>query len=267
MSSAEAKPNLWLAAAVVGTGGIAIALLATACSSVEAVTVLPPHVEGAEFVGNTACVDCHENYTRVFASSPHGRRYREELRWASVAGCESCHGPGSKHIAVGGGNARFIVNPGRSPESCLRCHLETEAEFHLPHRHPVLENRVNCADCHDPHGLDTRRPARDGLAMARLNEACAGCHREQSRPFVFEHEALREGCVSCHTPHGSINPALLLERDANLCLKCHSQVQTGFGQIVIGKEDHTNYLQLGTCFSAGCHTAVHGSQVSPKLRY
>ena len=125
---------------------------------------------------------------------------------------------------------------------------------------------MNCVQCHDPHGREILKPAR-GLAMARLNETCAECHREQARPFVFEHEALREGCTTCHTPHGSINAKLLVERDVNLCLKCHVQTQAVGGLIVIGKEDHTAYLQVGTCFSAGCHTAVHGSNVSPKLRY
>jgi predicted CXXCH cytochrome family protein len=105
--------------------------------------------------------------------------------------------------------------------------------------------------------------------MARLNESCSQCHREQSRPFVFEHPAMREGCVACHTPHGSITDKLLVERDVNLCLRCHAQNQSPLapGRIVIGKEDHTDYLKFGTCYSAGCHTAVHGSNVSPKLRY
>jgi predicted CXXCH cytochrome family protein len=88
---------------------------------------------------------------------------------------------------------------------------------------------------------------------------------------VFEHEALREGCTTCHNPHGSINAKLLVERDVNLCLKCHAQLQAMSGplagEILIGKEPHTGYLRLGTCYSAGCHTAVHGSNVSPKLRY
>jgi hypothetical protein len=60
---------------------------------------------------------------------------------------------------------------------------------------------------------------------------------------------------------------MVVERDVNLCLKCHAQVQALSGQIIIGKENHTAYLRQGTCYSAGCHTAVHGSNVSPKLRY
>ena len=130
---------------------------------------------------------------------------------------------------------------------------------------------MNCVQCHDPHGMDIRKPAR-GLAMARLNESCAPCHREQSRPFVYEHEALREGCTICHNPHGSINAKMLVQRDNNLCLKCHAQTVgplpgASSGIIYIGSVDHTARLRLGSCWSAGCHTAVHGSNVHARQLY
>jgi len=243
-----------------------VAFLMSSCSTIERTVVAPPQIEGAHYVGNKTCADCHTNIARVFPGSPHARFYKDDLKWAPMAGCESCHGPGSEHVKAGGGRDGRIVNPGKDPTSCFQCHLETHAEFNLPHHHPIVEGRMNCVQCHDPHGRDIKKPAR-GLAMARLNDSCAECHREQSRPFVFEHEALREGCTTCHNPHGSINSKMLVERDVNLCLKCHAQVQAVSGQIVIGKEDHTSYLRRSACFSAGCHTAVHGSNVSPKLRY
>ena len=129
---------------------------------------------------------------------------------------------------------------------------------------------MNCVQCHDPHGGDIFKRG-GGLAMARLNDSCAHCHREQTRPFAFEHEAMREGCTVCHSPHGSINRKLLVESDPNLCLKCHAQVQgisapSGAG-IFIGKVDHKPFLRQGTCWSAGCHAAVHGSNVDPKMRF
>ena len=146
-------------------------------------------------------------------------------------GCESCHGPGSKHIAMAGrgGLEKFIINPGKDPEACFQCHQETRAEFHLPQHHPVIEGKMNCVQCHDPHGMDIMKPA-GGLAMARSNENCAQCHREQTRPFIFEHAALREGCTVCHNPHGSINAKMLVQRDSNLCLKCHAQTQGPAGK-------------------------------------
>jgi hypothetical protein len=36
---------------------------------------------------------------------------------------------------------------------------------------------------------------------------------------------------------------------------------------LIGKFDHSSRLAQGSCFSAGCHTAVHGSNINPHLRY
>ena len=74
------------------------------------------------------------------------------------------------------------------------------------------------------------------------------------------------GCTSCHTPHGSVNAKMLTERDANLCLKCHFQ-EVKSGAILIGGVDHTSRLSQGACWSAGCHEAVHGSRVSPSLRF
>jgi predicted CXXCH cytochrome family protein len=105
--------------------------------------------------------------------------------------------------------------------------------------------------------------------MARLNETCAPCHREQTRPFIFEHPALREGCTVCHRPHGSINAKMLVEPDSNLCLRCHAQVpEPGAAQrVFIGGRDHTSSLAFGSCWTAGCHTAVHGSNLQPILLY
>ncbi|SPE53434.1 Cytochrome C family protein [Verrucomicrobia bacterium] len=248
-------------------GGLGLLLLS--CSTTPRTVLAPPEIPGAQYVGNQACLDCHTHITRIFPSSPHARIYLEQAKMPGQSGCESCHGPGSKHIAAGGGRGKFIVNPGKDPAACFQCHLETRAEFDLPQHHPVLEGRMNCAQCHDPHGGDIFKPA-GGLAMARWNEGCAQCHREQTQPFVFEHEALREGCTACHNPHGSINRKLLNIADPNLCLRCHAQNQgpgVQPGHIYIGNVDHSLLLRQGACWTAGCHTAIHGSNIHPRMLY
>lgn len=268
------KRRRWLAALALSSGAATLVLLVISCSTVDRAVVAPPQIEGATFVGDKACFECHANIARAFPASPHARLRLELSKMPGQNGCESCHGPASKHVAAGGGRGKFIINPGKDPEACFQCHLEAQAAFHFPQHHPVLEGKMNCVQCHDPHGMDITKPA-GGLAMARLNETCAQCHREQTKPFVFEHPALREGCTVCHDPHGSINAKMLTVRDSNLCLRCHAQNQAlastggavGARQIYIGKSDHTQYLQFGTCWTAGCHTAVHGSNVNPYWLY
>ncbi len=252
-------------------GALIIALLASSCAQVSRVVVVPFDNEGARFIGNKTCADCHTNICRAFPTSAHARVFAPGMKMADLTGCESCHGPGSRHVQGGGGRGKFIVNPGKDAAACYRCHLELQALFNLPQHHPVPEGRMNCVQCHDPHGSDIKKAA-GGLAMARLNQSCTTCHREQTRPKVFEHEALREGCIVCHQPHGSVNPKMLIERDANLCLKCHAQVQTPGsggpgGELYIGKVPHAAFLRQATCWSAGCHTAVHGSNMSRLLQY
>ena len=253
--------------ALAGAGSMVLGL--NSCSTGAGTLVAPLEIPGATFVGNKTCIECHKAITRSFPTSAHARIHLEDARATGQTGCESCHGPASLHVAGGGGRGKFIINPGKEAAACFECHRQEQAEFHLPQHHPVLEKKMNCVQCHDPHGSDIFKPA-GGLAMARLNEGCAQCHREQTRPFVFEHPALREGCTACHSPHGSINAKLLIQRDLNLCLKCHAQVQgpsVARGQVYIGIVDHTSYLRMGACWSSGCHTAVHGSNVDVRLRY
>src|SRR6266498_14875 len=122
--------------AVAAGFSILAALISISCSSLERRVVAPPEIEGAHFVGNASCVECHANYTRAFPSSVHSRLHVETAQMPGNAGCESCHGPASKHVAGGGGRGKFIINPGRDPEACFACHLETHAQFNLPQHHP-----------------------------------------------------------------------------------------------------------------------------------
>jgi predicted CXXCH cytochrome family protein len=256
--------------------GVALTVILLSCTSLTSNRTLlaPPSIPGATFVGSEACETCHENITRNFRTATHAR-LKAPGDNAKNAGCESCHGPGSKHVAAGGG-AGTIINPRKNPETCFQCHLEVRAQFQLPHHHPVLEGKIGCADCHNPHvGLPIKGAATNmaqsvhggGIAFFSGNDTCFQCHTAQRGPFVYEHEALREGCVVCHSPHGSVNQRMLNERNYTLCLKCHFEEQKVPGHIFIGDVDHSNFLPQGTCWSAGCHEAPHGSQVSPLLRY
>lgn len=266
------RERLWWA---IG-GGASLTLVLLSCSNFESshAILAPPSIPGAEFVGSSECTTCHETIARDFSTATHAR-LKAEGDNAKNIGCESCHGPGSLHVKSGGERSK-IVNPKKSATACFQCHLEVRAAFQLPHHHPVLEGKVSCTDCHNPHrgdapkGGGTNLPQSlkgGGTGLLSHNETCLQCHTAQRGPFVFEHEGVREGCLSCHSPHGSVNQRLLTQRNATLCLKCHFQQQTVDGRIFIGDSDHSTRLVQGTCWSAGCHEAVHGSQVNGHLRY
>jgi predicted CXXCH cytochrome family protein len=262
-------------------GAVALLLAAISCSTVSRQVVELPNVPGAKYIGSSECEQCHEELYRGFRTADHSRLIAAGTN-AINAGCESCHGPCSLHSDSGGevkppysftagrpepaSTATLAgVPPARAIETvCYQCHNDVRGQFQLPSHHPVPEGRMKCTECHSPHKGSIR--AGGGTALLSQDENCLKCHPAQRGPYVFEHEALREGCTTCHTAHGSVNARMLTVRDANLCLKCHFQ-QVKTGSILIGGSDHTIRLQQGACWSAGCHEAVHGSRVNSSLRF
>jgi predicted CXXCH cytochrome family protein len=244
----------------------------SACSESRPALIAPPMIAGAEYVGSSACADCHADVTRNFDDATHAVLVAHGDNALGI-GCEGCHGAGSKHVESGG-EAADIINPHESPETCYQCHVNKRGDFSLPYAHPVSSGlldrkpaHMSCNDCHTPHEGDAVMGSL--TSIDKQNDLCVSCHPSQRGPFVFEHEAMREGCVSCHDPHGSVNQKMLSERDSTLCLKCHAQEQlpAATTTYLIGGRDHASFLTRGTCFTAGCHEAVHGSNVSSSLRF
>lgn len=248
---------------VIFGGAAAWGLLLVSCISVNRAVLAPPFVPGATIVGNKECTECHKEQTGHFNSSTHAKVNLAEEKLGST-GCEACHGAGSLHVKTGGTKGT-IVNPAKSPEACFQCHLEKRGEFSLANSHAVMNGNMSCSDCHNPHEGDA--VSGHGASLESANETCTKCHTAQQGPFTFKHSAMKEGCIACHNPHGSVNPKMLVARDANLCLSCHLETSATPGIILAGGEDHRTRMQNGTCWSAGCHEAVHGSHTSPALRY
>ncbi|MFN2377852.1 MAG: cytochrome c3 family protein [Candidatus Binatia bacterium] len=249
-----------------------VALWTGGCADRSRAVLAPPAIPGAEFAGNEACVDCHEGITRDFGTAVHAVMVAKGEN-AQGVGCEGCHGPGSLHIESGGEDGT-IVSATKSSETCYQCHLDKRGDFALPYSHPVGSGpldlttaRMACADCHALHEGDA--VVGGGTSIQKQNDLCVSCHPAQRGPFVFEHEAMREGCISCHDPHGSVNQKMLVSRDASLCTKCHTQEQLPSANttFLVGGRDHSSFLTRGTCYSAGCHESVHGSNVSASMRF
>lgn len=256
---------------VVGLAALAVSW-AGGCADRSRAVLAPPSIPGAEFAGNEACADCHEGITRGFDTAVHAVMVAKGEN-AQGVGCEGCHGPGSLHIESGGEDGT-IVSSRKSSETCYQCHLDKRGDFALPYTHPVASGpldlttaKMACADCHALHEGDA--VVGGGTSIQKQNDLCVSCHPAQRGPFVFEHEAMREGCISCHEPHGSVNQKMLVSRDASLCTKCHTQEQLPSANttFLVGGRDHSSFLTRGTCYSAGCHESVHGSNVSASMRF
>jgi predicted CXXCH cytochrome family protein len=282
IKSKRSKPDLKWARWLVATAGAVVLLMCViSCRTVNRAVVELPNVPGAKYIGSKECEQCHDELCRNFQTADHARLMTAGPNAIEV-GCESCHGPASLHSDSGGETkppysftsgrpqassygAHLAVDPARSQETvCFTCHPDVRGQFSLPSHHPVGERRMTCTTCHSPHKGSIHRNG--GTSLGSENDGCFQCHPAQRGPYVFEHEAVREGCTVCHTPHGSVNAKLLTVRDANLCFKCHFQRVSG-GAILIGGSDHTLRIQQGTCWTAGCHEAVHGSRADSSLKF
>lgn len=192
---------------------------------------------------DATCLNCHAGQHANFDRSPHAR--------ANV-GCLNCH---SVHASVDeAGVAKAALLKDNQPKLCFQCHADTKPAFDMPFHHRVNEGLIKCSDCHDTHGTFGKSNLR---STADQNAICVRCHTETRGPFVFEHAAVKtEGCVGCHTPHGSQNARLLNMPNINtLCNQCHSPVSAA---TVHGMSAGSS--ELTPCTS--CHTMIHGSNIN-----
>jgi DmsE family decaheme c-type cytochrome len=184
------------------------------------------------------CLSCHAGTHPNFERSPHAK--------ANVS-CISCH-------SVHESKANTKLLKASQPTLCFQCHSDVKPAFGMPFHHKVNEGLVKCTDCHDAHGTFN---ANNLKSTADQNMVCTKCHTDVRGPFVFEHTPVRsEGCVACHTPHGSQNPRLLnMPSIATLCNQCHSPVGAG---TVHGQGQGS--VTATSCIN--CHTMIHGSNLS-----
>lgn len=248
--------------------GMAMGLCACNMFEDTPVTRVPLSIPGAEYVGSETCStsDCHQTEHRYFNLNKHAsvaiNLSDDDIDAGQAEGCETCHGPGSVHVENRGRKSGDIVVA--DVRTCFACHLDVRGQFLLQHHHPVMEGRMFCSDCHDMHGTDVRSSG--GAALMGSNERCFRCHKEMRGPFVFEHDAIRDGCSSCHNGHGSINDKLLVAGQSITCLRCHWEPSFNTSSADMGGHGHGSHAIGAGQDCIDCHTAVHGSNVWRSLR-
>jgi predicted CXXCH cytochrome family protein len=179
--------------------------------------------------------------SRLFHSLAPGADTGSDVQWNTA----SLEAPGE--------NPNLLRAP--QPQLCFQCHSDVRPSFAQPFHHKVEEGLLKCTDCHDAHGTFGNNNIR---STADQNAICTKCHTETRGPFVFEHAAVKaEGCLGCHSPHGSQNARLLNVPNINqMCNQCHSPVAAG---TVHGM--NAGSAEVTPCIS--CHTMIHGSNVNP----
>lgn len=176
-----------------------------------------PRHWGFERVVTQGCMKCHSGGVTAEGGTVHKLAVREQ-----AVGCESCHGPGAKHVEFHRARGKLegaadptIVNPARLSR-------------------PLLE--AVCGECHQGSvatvTLRGRGPNdfRPGLPLSdvRVDYRAVG---DDARMTVTGHfEQLRQSrcytqsemtCLTCHDPHAKQKPADPAAYYRQKCLSCH----------------------------------------------
>jgi DmsE family decaheme c-type cytochrome len=195
------------------------------------------------FVGSEVCKACHAPQFEKFSQTMMGKIFLFNARTLrEKQACESCHGPGSNHVAAGGGRGvggliNFRKDSGETAkvqnEACLQCHekgIQTYWEAS-----PHASRGLACVNCHTVMQKTT-----DRYQLAKLDdktpffnkratiEVCGQCHLQRKAQLMrSSHMPMREGkigCTDCHNPHGTPNPSQLIQASVNeTCYQCHAE--------------------------------------------
>lgn len=194
---------------------------------------------------NAVCLDCHSTGKRAL--------WQGSMHQSKGLACSNCH-------SVHGGNPGNFVKETQA-ETCSQCHKQIKAAIQKQSHHPIKEGKINCSDCHNPHGTVTEKL----LTANSVNEKCYECHTEKRGPFLWEHPPATENCLTCHTPHGASQNKLLVSKPPYLCQSCHSNSRHPGSLYGLNttNEGTSEYVVLSSriyyraCLN--CHAQFHGS--------
>ncbi len=221
---------------------------------------IPPH-DWLHWTGNgqnwnTMCATCHstnlqKNYD--FASDSY------KTTWTDInVGCESCHGPGNRHITMvkseeyakgtrwpnSGLTYSRDTLPRQQLNACASCHArKADISERLLHSDELMDDMI-------PQVLTTEFYYADGQIreedyeygsfaqskMFHLGVRCSNCHNPHSGKLVKTGNDL---CMSCHVPKYNTREHTFhaINTEASQCISCHMTSRTYMGNDV--RRDHS----------------------------
>jgi DmsE family decaheme c-type cytochrome len=195
------------------------------------------------------CLTCHGG-NRQLTFWDAGKHKKNDVA------CNDCHNihskPGNPSISPFVTTLRTLQH-----ETCSSCHKQIRAQINKTSHHPIVEGKVACSDCHNPHGAMSQAMVKE----ESVNKLCVNCHGDKRGPFVWEHAPVEENCLTCHNSHGSNHAKLLNEKVPNLCQDCHDWSRHpgtyyGGNQSFAPGAQNTRFLAR-SCIN--CHQTIHGS--------
>jgi DmsE family decaheme c-type cytochrome len=213
----------------------------------------PPHVFGDAMTAGAktaVCQSCHDG-NRQLAFWESGKHRKNEVA------CSDCH-------SIHGKRAEPSITPYLTTqrkleyETCGECHKSIRAQLNKTSHHPILEGKVACSDCHNPHGALSPAMVKE----ESTNQLCWSCHTDKRGPFVWSHMPVEENCLSCHNSHGSNVPKLLTVKVPQLCQDCHGSAhgQYAYGSsFAVGGANQNNASRFDARSCVNCHQLIHGS--------
>jgi DmsE family decaheme c-type cytochrome len=258
----------------------------------------------AKYVGSKVCLGCHSSVDAKFERTLMGRLAKQ-----GKLQCETCHGPASEHVRLGGGRGvggiisfrpqdlsrtpeennaiclgchehgartlwqgsihqmrglmctnchtimkavsrKYQLKTAAQIDTCFQCHKDIRAKLNRSEHMPVVEGKMACTNCHNPHGSYTEHL----LKQATVNDVCFQCHADKRGPWLWEHPPVVENCMNCHDPHGSINDNMLLVSRPRLCQRCHN-ANTRHP----ANPRNPMQIQAVNFGCVNCHSQIHGS--------
>lgn len=189
------------------------------------------HPVPAGYAGSASCVDCHKKEAASFSATGKGQLFLNHPRNDHESlGCEVCHGPTKEHVESGADDrGGMITFNGKHPSpvavqnaQCLQCHEKTARMLWQGSAHESHD--VACTDCHTVMHAESERA---NLRKPTVLETCGRCHPQQkAKQLQFAHMPVGQSkmeCTSCHNPHGTAGPKLLVANSVNeTCFTCHA---------------------------------------------
>src|SRR5207248_650976 len=102
----------------------------------------PKKMKPAEVSG--LCTTCHSGGQRM--------HWLGSVHEAKNVSCVSCHSVHDEK--ANGGQAPLLSKPSEA-QVCYQCHAEKKAQIRKSGHMPLVEGKMGCSACHNPHGSVT----------------------------------------------------------------------------------------------------------------